>query len=94
MDNVFGCYISAAVRKVPSRTLWRTQYTSSVDDYGRMYEALYSRLARYAVNPQPSKCPVRIRIFEGENANESNKSYAETENALRKHPIRDEEEYK
>ena len=94
MNNVFGCYISSAVRKVPKRVFFKTQYTSSVDDYGRMYEDLYNRLARYTVNPHPKECLIRIRIFEGENANEANKSYAKTENALRIRPIRDEEEYK
>ena len=39
-------------------------------------------------------CKIVIRIYEGENANEANRGYAETDNVLEKWPIKDEEEYK
>ena len=39
-------------------------------------------------------CKIAIRIYEGENANEANRGYAETDNVLEKWPIKDEEEYK
>ena len=91
MQNVYGCYLSPHVRKVKSGG-WFPEYTSSLDDYANMYEALFLRLKRYQTM-KPS-CKIVIRIYEGENANEANRSYAETDNVFEKWPIRDEEEYK
>ena len=94
VNNLFGCFISPYVRKVPQHTEWGTIYTSSIDDYGRMYEALYNRLVMRTFFPKIRKCPVRIRIFEGENANEAGCKFAETDNVLNSHPIMEEEYYK
>ena len=94
MSNVFGCFLSEAVRKVPSRFLFTTYYTSSIDDYGRMFKAMYDRLNRYTIIRQSKKCPIRIRIFEGETANEADADFARTENVLSRHPPRNEDRYK
>lgn len=39
-------------------------------------------------------CTLKIRIYEGENANEAYLSYAETDNVLKRWPLIDEENYK
>jgi len=39
-------------------------------------------------------CIVKIRIYEGENANEANRTYAETDNVMKRWPLIDEENYK
>lgn len=95
MQNVFGCFLSSYVRKVPQHVGWSMKYVSYVDDYGRMYESLLARLRRYAVTKhREGDCPIKIRIYEGEMANEAERSYATTENVLKKYPPKDESAYK
>lgn len=91
MQNVFGCYLSPHIRKVRHGRFFPS-YTSSIDDYANMYEGLYTRLLRYK-SMKPS-CIIKIRIYEGENANESNSTYAETDNVMKRWPLTDEENYK
>lgn len=79
------------VRKVRHGRIF-TSYTSSIDDYANMYDGLYSRLLRY--RSMKPKCLIKIRIYEGENANEANRSYAETDNVQGKWPLTDEGDYK
>ena len=91
MQNVFGCYLSPHIRKVRHGRFFPS-YTSSIDDYANMYNGLYTRLLRYK-SMKPS-CIVKIRIYEGENANEANRTYAETDNVMKRWPLIDEENYK
>ena len=91
MQNVFGCYLSSHVRKIRHGRFFPT-YTSSIDDYANMYRALYTRLLRYK-SMRPN-CLIEIRIYEGENANEADKKYAETDYVQRRWPIKAEEFYK
>ena len=91
MNNVYGCFLSPHVRKVKSGR-WFPNYTSSIDDYANMYEGLLARLSRY--RNMKSNCIIKIRIYEGENANESSRDYAETDNVLEKWPVVEEEYYK
>ena len=91
MQNVFGCYLSPHIRNVRHGRFFPS-YTSSIDDYANMYEGLYTRLLRYK-SMKPS-CIIKIRIYEGENANEANSTYAETDKVMKRWPLTDEENYK
>ena len=90
MQNVFGCYLSSHVRKIRHGRFFPT-YTSSIDDYANMYRALYTRLLRYK-SMRPN-CLIEVRIYDGENANEADKKYAETDYTQRRWPIKAEEFY-
>ena len=91
MQNVFGCYLSPHIRKVRHGSFFPS-YTSSIDDYANMYNGLYTRLSRY--KSMKPNCIIKIRIYEGENANEANSTYAETDNVMKRWPLIDEENYK
>ena len=91
MQNVFGCYLSPHIRKV-RQGRFSPSYVSSIDSFGNMYKGLYSRLLKY--KSMKLHCTLKIRIYEGENANEAYLSYAETDNVLKRWPLIDEENYK
>ncbi len=90
-NNIFGCFLSARVRKIAVGPWYNRRVESYRDTYDEMYKALYSRLIRYKSGSY-SNC-IKIRVYEGENNSEFGKPYAETDNAINNYPIRAEEDY-
>ena len=91
MENVFGCYLSPSVRKVPSGLIFKT-YTSSKDDYSSMYQALYSALSKYKT--MSPRCTLSISVYEGEDSQTIKLNDRPTDRIIQSYPLRDEEAYK
>ena len=65
-QNLFGCYLSPAVRK--KKEHWYSPTISWKDKYNDMYKSIFHRLGRYLFAPE-EECTRRIMIFEGERDN-------------------------
>ena len=90
-SNIFGCFLSEHVRKVPIGEWYERGLVSRPDLYDAIYKALLKRLERYKT--MKPKCKVRIRIFEGENTNEASVNAAATDTVLRNHEVKSEDAY-
>ena len=90
-ENIFVCYLSPSVRKVPSGLIFKT-YISRKDDYLQMYKALYMALSKYKT--MLPRCTLSISVYEGENTQSSKQNNCTTDDIIQDYPLREEEAYK